>query len=194
MESPFENMPDDELIERICQGCEEALLYLVVDRCGGIIKAVAKSFRYDSDLSQDICVRLFGAGDWKRLRNWKGQSLKSWIRRIATTICLNQYRSRMKFQERFRCLLDGDDPVAAQESGPGERLFSREEDWSRVLRAINTLSKREQAIIRLHALGEMTIQELADHLGVLLPAARVAKTRAIQRLRQSLTEDGGRDD
>ena len=187
-----EQLSDDELVNRICAGCEESLLHLVVDRCGGLIRMLAKTYRFDGDLAQELCVHLFSGGDWKRLRNWQGKSsLNAWVRSVTTNLCLNQWRTRTRYQLRFRRLYDGPEPASDGKSNPAERRLYLEATRTELLRAIERLSARDQMAILLHCLGDqqLTLKELADVLGVKPGNAATIKSRAIERLGKILREE-----
>lgn len=190
----LENLSDVDLVQRICDGCEDALLHLVVDRFGGLFKMISAKFHYDGDLPHEVCVRLWSDGDWSRLRSWKGSGLRSWLRTLATHICLNEYQRRKKYLGRFQCLTKVNDAPDQIESVSTELLFIQEVQRSKLLRAINKLSPREQNVINSHCLGDLTIEELSELLRLEVSAARTAKSRAIQRLRELLQREEGTDD
>ena len=189
----LEQLSDEALVRQICVGCEESLLHLVVDRCGGLIQKVARWYRYDGDLAHDVCVHLFGAGDWDRLRGWRGEStLAIWVRKVAVRLCLTQCRARTQYQARFRRLSDGPEPASDGKLNPSERRLDLESTRSELLRAVKRLSARDQTVILLHCLGDqpLSLQELAAVLDVSVDTAATIKCRAIQRLGKILGERG----
>jgi len=184
---------DAMLVEQICGGCKESLLHLVVDRCGAYLRFAARSFRYDGDLEHDLCVHLFGSGDWSRLRSWQGGSLNSWIQKVVRNICLNAHRARMKYLGRFEHLPPGGESSDVAISPAEHQMIEEEDRRMRILKAVDGLNVRDKEVVMLHCLGELTIEGLAERFGLTVPATRVIKTRALARLRDMLSEEQDHD-
>lgn len=187
------DMDDARLVEQICGGCEESLLHLVADRCGAYLRFAARSFRYDGDLEHDLCVHLFGSGDWSRLRTWQGGSLNSWIQSVARNICLNAHRTRMKYLGRFEHLSPGGESSDVATPSAEHQMIEHEDRRMKILKAVDQLNARDKEVVMLHCLGDLTIEGLAERLGLTVPATRVIKTRALARLRDMLSEEQDHD-
>ncbi len=193
-EADVATLSDSELIQLICQGSNQALLHLIVDRCGGVIRSVAKAYRYDGDLLQEIFVLLLGErGDWAKLSTFQGTSaIEGWLRRVAQRICLTQYREKKKHRERFTRLPDEGDQIPASTNWSLMCGLDQEETRTQLLRSIDELEDRDRAIILLHCLGDpqKTSGEMMALLQISAGAFRTAKLRAIERLGEILKKEG----
>lgn len=194
-EPSIEALSDVELVRRIVGGCQESLLHLVVDRCGGLLRAIAARCHYDGDLAHDVCVHLFGqAGDWAKLSTWKGDApLTAWIRSVAFNICFNQSRRQLKYRARFGRLNEGVDP---QDSGGNVAdTLDAELTRSKLLKMIEKLDERDRMMILLHYLSHppVPIDQLATMMQVKIETARVIKFRALERLRAICRDEGMHD-
>lgn len=76
------------------------------------------------------------------------------------------------------------------DSGVEERL-AREQEVARLRRELETLSEREQLIVRLYDLESKTLREIAGMLGVTESRVSQLRTRALGRLRARLNEMQG---
>jgi DNA-directed RNA polymerase specialized sigma24 family protein len=99
----------------------------------------------------------------------------------------------MKYQQRFARLTEKADDIVSKETNAGELKLIQEARRSRLLRVIQMLEKRDRLIVLSHCLGNQTIESVAGQLKITVAAARVAKTRALQRLKDHLHEEGADD-
>lgn len=186
----YSSYSDGELVSLMTTGQAEALVYVVVDRCGGTLKALAQSYRYDGDLIQEVCLRLFGRkGDWSKLKTWKGKgALDGWVRAIAIRICLDRYRELKKQTKRFERLLDSGEyqPKSFELADIGG--IEAEVTTSSILRAIDELGDRDRSIILDHCLGDPP--KTFEDFGMTENAFKTAKSRARDRLRTILRRKG----
>ena len=193
----FSNVPDSELVSRIIEGDGEALLHLVVKRCGSRIRIASASFRYQGDLFQDVMVHLFGEGDWARLKTWEGKSsLEAWMSRVILRVCLDDRRKTAKQPKQFP-RQPNDEDVETADDEERSALFEllRKETWARVLAAIEKLPERDKLIIYMLYFDDSPLsnKEAALRLGMEDVAFRVARMRAITKLIDNLGEVEGRD-
>lgn len=73
----------------------------------------------------------------------------------------------------------------SRSTGPDDRL-SRDQEVARLRRELETLSEREQLILRLYDLESLTLREIAVKLGVTESRVSQLRTRSLRRLRERL--------
>ena len=152
-----------------------------------VLKEVAFNRQDLEDLHNTVFLQLF-ENDLKKLRQYEGRngcSLSSWIRLVAVRIVLNHFRKkgvegifRRRRQDPFDELSgleeEGKDAGDSMEPAEQERLLEE---------GIRSLSPRDRLFIRLHLEGGLSIQEVAETMGISIQNAYTVKTRTIQRLR-----------
>lgn len=171
------------------------------------------------------CYRMLGsvteaedAAQESLIRAWKGQqgfdqrsSLKTWLYRIATNVCLDLLRSR---QRRYRPIENGrasggapplsaltkqpgaywvepmpDDLAVPKEAGPEEQLMLRQSIRLAFVAALQHLPpKQRAALLCVEVLG-FSAEETAETLEMSLPAANSALQRARATLLQMQQAD-----
>jgi RNA polymerase sigma factor (sigma-70 family) len=177
---------DRSLVERVCAGDREAAEELFGIRLRRKIRYLAVRCSYD-DLFGELYLHLT-EDDCRRLRTWSGEkSLDAWITPVAIHLSIE----RLKKERRLVYL----DPDVMQERCGVEVNLDNELMRSDLLRAIESLSSaQERLMLLLHVLQDKPIEEVATKLNVTLNNAYQIKSRAIQHLREKLTEKGEDED
>lgn len=145
---------------------------------------------YDRSVAEDVCgeVFLYVA---KRMRAFRGtteQDFRRWVYRVATTETNAFIRRSKRRQELWHdALLTNRLPVHESQISDGS---PEQRDWTTVYCAIRQLNQRQQTVITLKVFDEMSYEEIVDILNIRQATARVAYSRAIERLRQLLLVDG----
>ena len=145
------------------------------------------------DLYQTVFFRLLER-QCKRLRQFRGRngcSLHSWVRMIAVRTVIDHSRSRTDALAHSGALdaaslllnLPGDlvDPVG---------LLDRAQQLDKVRQGLRSLAPRDRLFIKLHCFKELSIQEVAEVLGVSENNAYTIKHRALKRLKAALQQTG----
>ena len=111
-----------------------------------------------------------------------GQAFRGWLFAIAHNVVSDEYRSR---RQSWPLALLGErgDRSPGRSSTEDAALASVE--WEDVRRLLNVVSPDQQRILELRLVG-LTSQEIAEVLGKQPGAIKMAQSRAIARIRQSL--------
>ncbi len=192
-------LTDQALIDLVCAGSQEATVELLVNRYGRYLQYLAR--RYDDDLVSDIYLHLFSAGSWARLRKWTGRlKFATWLGVVAHNLHAEKMKSRgrevvnlEKYASSVRRLQEAE---RVEQDQPGVAITDREDDATRnswILRALNSLSPRDQMLVSLLDLRDPPekIEVVAEMMNRTVEVVRVAHTRAKHRLRDALKRDGG---
>lgn len=106
------------------------------------------------------------------------QSMLPWLLRTATYTCMNLARSERRYRAALSLLPEADpSPDPADLVGDGE-----------VLRAMRRLSVRDQEIITLCVIEDLSAEDAARLLGMRASSARSRLSRARARLRDEAHE------
>jgi RNA polymerase sigma-70 factor (ECF subfamily) len=143
-----------------------------------------------ADLTQEVFVRVYRA--LPRLRAEGAQT--SWIRRIATNVCLDFLRRRAAAPPcvslESRISEESDSPLSwdiPDPSGEPDRLFTSQENRRLLLKAVASLPEDYRTVILLHHLEEMRVEEIAETLGVPGGTVKSRLSRARRELRRKLS-------
>ena len=158
----------------------------LLERHGEMVFAISwRILRNASDVEdnvQDVFLQAFVLQQRQTIRHWRGL-----MRRLATLSALARLRRR---KQDVR--LDEVSPPIAREGSPDEQAIGKE--VTAMLRdAVAELPPREGAVFWLRYIERLTIDEIAESLGVKYQAAATALSRARSKLetvyQESLAED-----
>ena len=189
---------DRHLLSRCLDGDREAS-ELFVRRFSGLIyhsvrhTLATKGMPFSSedleDLHNTIFLHLF-ENRCRKLSQYQGKngaSLASWLKVVSVRTVLNHIRGsahRALWQDRqisFENLSDQDrealGPLASMEKAEQRRLLQS---------AIQLLSPRDRLFMRLFFEEGLSIEEVAEFLGISLENVYTVKHRTVQRLRSHL--------
>lgn len=197
----YTSLSDEALIGLICAGSEEATVAFFNHRYGHTLQTLAR--KYGEDLVSDIFHHLYSEGTWSRLLKWNGSSkFSTWLAIVAYNLNADKWKARnreadnlRKYASSVRRLeeedrVERDQPTVAIMDGEDHQILRSE-----IVRALNSLPPREQLLISLLDLTDppVTVESVAEMLGLSLNAVRVAHTRARQHLGRVLKRDGGKN-
>lgn len=138
--------------------------------------------RLQADEANDAAAQTFVVA-WKKIDKMpEVTAALPWLYTIARYEVSNRRRSSRRFG-RLVSKLSGLGPHI--DESPEERVIGRI-DSAGVLRALATLSERDQEVIRLRAFEELSIAEVAAVVGCSPEAAKKRCARALQRMRGAL--------
>jgi RNA polymerase sigma-70 factor (ECF subfamily) len=175
---PAEETPDFEALVESCYRRTYNLIYRMV-----------RSESDAADLTQETFVRVYRA-----LPRLRADGAKyAWVRRIATNLCLDFLRRRnhspglLSLDARMP---DDSDTAAVWDivdpSGEPERLLDSSESRRLLYRAIDSLPDDYRAVIWLHHLEEMRVDEIAKMMGVPTGTIKSRLSRARRELHRKL--------
>jgi len=178
----------DQLVALARRGDESACRELVDHLYPTIISIVRKHLpRRDDeeDLSQEIFMKIFS-----KIENYAGkQPITHWASRIAVNTCYDRLRrQKVRPVHNFAELdLDESEFLDWALTGEPENSAADDEPAAELLeKLLATLNAREQMVIRLLDLDEMTIQETCNLTGWGASKVKVTAFRARRKLRQAL--------
>jgi RNA polymerase sigma-70 factor (ECF subfamily) len=177
---------DRELMARLAQGDREALTPLV-ERHYRRLYRVALGYlreREDAlDVVQEAFVKVFDAA-----RRWDGSAdAGPWLSRVTVNLAIDRYRRNKRRGQTFSPLVEGDHVAALKDHGPGpERGVHHREASGRVERALRSLPERQRAVVVLRHYQDLSLEEIAQTLGMSLGTVKSSLHRALHRMRETL--------
>jgi RNA polymerase sigma-70 factor (ECF subfamily) len=174
---------DDALMARARQG-DPGAFDLLVRRHTPRMYRVALRILHDPVEAEDV-VQDAWVSAWRGLSTFRCESATTtWLYRVVTNAALQQLRRR-----RPTVPLDERAQETYADTGEGpEHAALRGERSAAVLRAIATLEPAQRIPLVLHELEGMSYQEVADIVGVNVPALRSRLHRARVALLARLEE------
>lgn len=183
---------DRELMAALAQGDRDALSVLM-ERHYRRIYRVALSYLRDPDEALDVVQETFVKA-FQNAARWDARAeVGSWLTRIGINQAIDRYRRVRRRRQSEQPLEDGagDHDGRWSDGGPSpERQALGHEMGARIAGALRGLPERQRAIVVLRHYDEMTLEEIADTLGVSLGTVKSSLHRAIHRLRDRLRELG----
>ena len=180
-------MPEDrELMDRLARGDRDALGPLM-ERHHRRIYRVAMGYLRDADLALDVVQETFVKA-FQNAARWDGRAeVGPWLTRIAVNQSIDEYRRGRRRRSAEEPLAEGDhsETLAASEAGPDRRVLGRE-IGERIDAALARLPERQRAVFVLRHCEQMSLDEIADSLGMNLGTVKSSLHRAVRALRERL--------
>jgi RNA polymerase sigma-70 factor (ECF subfamily) len=186
MERPAASGSDRDLMHRLAAGDREALTPLM-ERHYRRLYRLALSYLRNQDDALDAVQETFVKAFQKAAR-WDGASEAGpWLSRITINLAIDRYRRDKRRQATFTPLAEGDhdDAVATGDPSPERRTFGLELA-GRIASAVRVLPEKQRAVFVLRHYEEMSLEEIADSLGMNLGTVKSSLHRAVHRLRERL--------
>lgn len=182
---------DQELIDRTLAG-DGAAFGMLVERHQRRIYRVAYAIVRDESeadvVTQDVFVQAF-----TNLGRFEGRAnLETWLTRIAINRARDSLRRR-KFVSLFirRDDEDGETETMLEpvdDRPDPERQFMAVQLRAAIQRAETQLSSQQKVIFRLRHYENLSLEEIADHLGLRAGTVRAHLFRAIHKIRRELAD------
>ncbi|TWU38621.1 RNA polymerase sigma factor [Novipirellula artificiosorum] len=144
---------------------------------------------FDRSIAEDVCgeVFLYVAKHMHAFRGTTEQDFRRWVYRIATTETNAIIRRNKRRQELW------DDALLTNristQGSHNDETSTEQPDWTTVYQAIRQLNQRQKMVVTLRLFDELPYEDIAEILKIRQATARVAYSRAIERLRQLLVSD-----
>lgn len=179
---------DRELMRRLAQGDREALAPLM-ERHSARVYRIALSYLRDPDEALDAVQDTFVKAFQHAARWDAATEVMPWLMRIAVNHSIDCYRRKKRRGVHHTPLVDGDHDqrVASADVSPEQRAQGGELG-ERIARALGTLPERQRAVFVLRHHQELSLEEIAQALGISLGTVKSSLHRAIHRLRDRLQE------
>jgi RNA polymerase sigma-70 factor (ECF subfamily) len=187
MNEPILN--DQELIDRTLAGDENAFAMIVERYQRQIFRTARAIVRDDSEadvVTQDTFIQAY-----THLSKFEGRAeLETWLTRIAINRSRDSLRRR-RFVSLFTLRDDGETEAIIEpvdERPDPERQFQSAELRVAIRKAERTLSAQQKTIFRLRHYENLSLEDIADALGLRAGTVRAHLFRAIHKVRKELAE------
>jgi len=174
----FNTLDDEALVTLAKQhlpyqvGAYEALMRRHQGRLYALCLKMVGSADDAEDLTQDVMLKVFHS-----LKGFSGESkLSTWIFRIASNACLDHLRKHQRTTAH-------DVPI---DEGLNVPVKDTRDDRILVDNALAELNEQDRLIINLRYTVGLTLDEVADSLGIGLSATKMRYYRAMEKLREQL--------
>lgn len=188
MSDSSDRSDDSELIERTLAGDDSAFASIVGRYQRRIFRVAFAIVREETDadvVTQDTFVQAFTS-----LARFEGRAeLETWLTRIA----INRARDVLRRRRVVRFFSLSPDPEADEpmlepvdDRPDPERQFASVQLRRAIHRAERGLSAQQKTIFRLRHYEDLSLEEIADHLGLKSGTVRAHLFRAIHKIRKEL--------
>lgn len=187
MEKPAGPGSDRDLMHRLAAGDREALAPLM-ERHYQRLYRLALSYLRNQDDALDAVQETFVKA-FQKAERWDGASEAGpWLSRITINVAIDRYRRDKRRRATFTPMAEGDhdETVATGDPSPERRTFGLEVA-GRIASAVRVLPEKQRAVFVLRHYEEMSLEEIADSLGMNLGTVKSSLHRAVHRLRERLT-------
>ena len=185
MEASRGDVDDREIMARLAAGDREALAPLMelhYRRLYRIALAYLRQREDALDVVQEAFVRAFQAAP-----RWDGAAAGPWLSRITVNLAIDRWRRNRRRADTFTPLAEDDHTASLADKSPAPdgRLHAREVG-ERLQAALGRLPERQRAVVVLRHYQELSLEEIAQALGMSLGTVKSSLHRALQRMRLSL--------
>jgi RNA polymerase sigma-70 factor, ECF subfamily len=154
---------------------------LLYEAHGADLRAYCRR-RLSPDEAEDATSETFAVA-WRRLDSIPtGHDARLWLYGVAKNVVRNMNRTGNRRLRLVSKLGNSGEPMT---SGPAEVAVTRSEH-DEVIACLSQLKRGDQELLRLHAWEELSRQDIAEVLGISVPAVDMRLHRAIRRLAAAL--------
>ena len=179
-------MTDQQLMKAVAAGDDEAvglLVELYQKRVFRFLLGWARNREDALDITQDIIHRVC-----QKASNYNGQApLTAWIFTIARNLYIDHCRSKDARRQSRTIEMDAsiESTVSSAANSPETTLMSKE-IFLRVKNAIDRLPPRQREVVQLRLLGELTLEEISNTVGLTMGGVKSTLHNALRALRKEL--------
>jgi len=184
--SQEEATSDRDLMARLAAGDREALAPLM-ERHYPRLYRLALSYVRNPDDALDVVQETFVKA-FRKADRWDGSTEAGpWLSRVAVNQSIDRWRRNRRRQATFTPLAEGDHDESLAAGGPDpDRRVLRREMRDRLAVALEDLPERQRAVVVLRHYQEMSLDEIAQTLGMRLGTVKSTLHRALGRMRTGL--------
>jgi RNA polymerase sigma factor (sigma-70 family) len=177
---------DRDLMARLAAGDREALAPLM-ERHYPRLYRLALSYVRNPDDALDVVQETFVKA-FQKADRWDGSTEAGpWLSRVAVNQSIDRWRRNRRRQATFTPLAEGDHDESLAAGGPDpDRRVLRREMRDRLATALEGLPERQRAVVVLRHYQEMSLDEIAQTLGMRLGTVKSTLHRALGRMRTGL--------
>jgi RNA polymerase sigma-70 factor (ECF subfamily) len=177
---------DRDLMVRLAEGDREALAPLM-ERHYPRLYRLALSYVRNPDDALDVVQETFVKA-FQKADRWDGSTQAGpWLSRVAVNQSIDRWRRNRRRQATFTPLAEGDHDESLAAGGPDpDRRVLRREMRDRLSAALEGLPDRQRAVVVLRHYQEMSLDEIAQALGMRLGTVKSTLHRALGRMRTGL--------
>ncbi len=156
---------DEQLVRQSIAGEQESFR-LIVEKYQGYVFAIIFKFIQEKDQAENVSQEVF-IQIYRSLPQYRFQSLKSWIGKIAVTKAIDWRRNKSRCSREVSMgnMEEIGDIVESSVSNPEDFLILKEKE-KRVREVCNSLPELYQRVILKFYLEEKSYQEIAFEEGV----------------------------
>jgi len=181
-----EELSDRDLMARLAAGDREALAPLMERHSPRVYRIALSYLRHPDDALdtvQETFVKAFQKAD-----RWDGSTgAGPWLSRVAVNQSIDRWRRNRRRQATFTPLVEGDhdESLADTRLDPDRRVQGRELR-DRLALLLDQLPEKQRAVVVLRHYQEMSLEEIAETLGMRLGTVKSSLHRALGRMRAGL--------
>jgi RNA polymerase sigma-70 factor (ECF subfamily) len=184
--SPGDEVSDRDLMVRLAAGDRDALAPLMERHYQRVYRIALSYLRHPDDALdtvQETFVKAFQKAD-----RWDGSTgAGPWLSRVAVNQSIDRWRRNRRRQATFTPLVDGDHDESLADTSPDpDRRVQGRETRDRLARALDQLPEKHRAVVVLRHYHEMSLEEIAQTLGMRLGTVKSSLHRALGRMRAGL--------
>lgn len=177
---------DRDLMARLSAGDRDALAPLM-ERHYQRLYRIALSYLRQPDDALDTVQETFVKA-FQNAHRWDGSvEAGPWLSRVAINQSIDRWRRNKRRRATFAPLGEGDHaPSLADDAPAPDRRVHGREVRDRLARALETLPERQRAVVVLRHYQDMTLDEIAETLGMRPGTVKSSLHRALGRMRRGL--------
>jgi RNA polymerase sigma-70 factor (ECF subfamily) len=171
---------------RLAAGDREALAPLMERHYRRLYRIALAYLRQPDDaldVVQEAFVKAFRAAP-----RWDGSAEPApWLSRIAVNVSIDRWRRNRRRADTFTPLADDDHAASLADAGsPPDGAVTARETAERLQVALAALPERQRAVVVLRHYQDLSLEEIAQALGMSLGTVKSSLHRALVRMREGL--------
>jgi len=174
---------------RLAGGDRDALAPLV-ERHYARLYRIALAYLRQREDALDVVQEAFVKA-YQGASRWDGSAEAGpWLTRVTVNLAIDRWRRNRRRGETFSPLADDDHAASLADPGASaERALRGREAGERVARALRALPERQRAVVVLRHYQDLSLEEIAQSLGMSLGTVKSSLHRALARMRERLAPE-----